>query len=82
MHEKQEKLINSFNAKLLAVRKVTQETQGKKNCRSWRNKKTQWNEASRTCEKNSNRQTIPKDTTSMNRKTWEGRKKTIRNSKN
>jgi len=34
MHEKQEKLINSFNAKLLAVRKVTQETQGKKNCRS------------------------------------------------
>ena len=30
MHEKQEKLINSFNSKLLAVRKVTQENQEKK----------------------------------------------------
>lgn len=30
MHEKQEKLINSYNVKLLAVWKVIQENQGKK----------------------------------------------------
>lgn len=79
---KTRKTYQFLQCKTLSCLKSHSRKPRKKNCRSWWNKKTQWNKANRTCEKNSNRRTILKNTTNMNRKTWEERKKTIGNSNN